>query len=312
MKTSLPLVTAEPVPTMLERAMLLFVILSPLAAVVGISIYVCFYGKVSLFYIALMLVFHVSTALGITIGFHRLFTHDSFRSKQWLKLVLGILGSMALQGKLIDWCSTHSQHHKFTEREGDPHSPWRYGRRFKDVCKGFFYAHVLWILNEPVSRNKLTQTLRADPVASFVNRFTLLWFGLSMLLPIGMGIAYESIRGGSILAGAGQGFLWGFLVRLFLTQHITWMVNSVCHVWGTRPFETPDESRDNPLIALLAMGEGYHNGHHAKPNSAKHGLHLGWLDTSYWVIRILEWLGLVWRVSVPSREEIARMRKVSN
>jgi stearoyl-CoA desaturase (delta-9 desaturase) len=234
---------------------------------------------------ALFVVFALVTGIGTGVGFHRLLTHRSFETRPSVKLVLLGFGAMALPTRAVDFAANHLKHHAFSDREGDPHSP----------LDGLFHAHFGWILKAPTAdRERYCKRLLADPVVMFVDRAPMLWFGLGLLVPY-------------LIAGW-PGLLWGGLIRLCYHNHVTFAVNSICHTFGERPFQTGDESRNNWLIGLLAFGEGWHNNHHAFPAMAVHGIGRRQIDLNGLVIRGLAVLGLAWNVKQPSPELIARRR----
>jgi stearoyl-CoA desaturase (delta-9 desaturase) len=265
---------------LLYKVVVLIVVIGPLLATV-FAISLLWQRAVHLEDIALLLVTYTLTGMGITIGFHRMLTHRSFRPHPVAKFLLLVLGSMAVEGPAIKWASTHIKHHAHADQEGDPHSP----------VKGFFHAHMGWMFKDPDSSTAMYgRHLLQDPLVVFVNRTFLLWVALSLLIPF--------------LIGGWTGLLWGGLVRIFLTHHVTWSVNSVCHTFGKRAFETPDKSHNEWLVGLLAFGEGWHNNHHAFPRSAFHGLHWWQLDLSGSIIWVLEHCGLakdVYRVTPAMR-----------
>ncbi len=256
-------------------------------------------------YLGLLLGGYLLTGLGITVGFHRYFTHKSFETSRPVQAVLGVLGSMALEGPLLTWAAMHRQHHQHSDRDKDPHSPHTHGDGLRGFLAGLFHSHCGWLLSrEHENADKYVPDLRRDPLISFISRTFLLWTILGLLIPAAIGGLVAGNWTGVFL-----GFLWGGLGRIFLVHHITWSVNSVCHIWGTRPFRSQDHSRNNALFGLLAFGEGWHNNHHAFPASAKHGLSKGQFDLSYQVIRGLSLLGLAWDVRVPSRDRLeAKLR----
>ena len=209
-------------------------------------------------------------ALGVTVGYHRMLTHRSFRPHPIIKCVFLILGSMAFEGSALEWAATHIKHHAHSDRPGDPHSP----------LEGFFHAHLGWLFRDlDADPNVYCRNLVTDPIVVFISRTFLLWAVLSLVIPFAI--------------GGWTGLLWGGLVRMFLTHHVTWSVNSVCHTFGKREFETNDQSRNEWIVGLLAFGEGWHNNHHAFPRSAFHGLHWWQFDLSGYIIWTLERLGLV-------------------
>jgi stearoyl-CoA desaturase (delta-9 desaturase) len=243
---------------------------------------------------------YVPTGMGITIGFHRHLTHGSFKTYPWLRGLLAILGSAALEGPVISWVADHRKHHKYSDQEGDPHSPHvDHGSGIAGTVRGLFHAHLGWLFihTQRGNRRRFAPDMIADPVISWVDRTFLLWAVLGLVVPFALGW----LTGGT-LGAAATGLLWGGLVRIFVVHHVTFSINSLCHVFGRRDFETSDESRNFALIALPSFGEAWHNNHHAFPASAVHGLRRWQLDLSAAVIVALERLGLVWDVVRPSRE----------
>jgi stearoyl-CoA desaturase (delta-9 desaturase) len=230
--------------------------------------------------IGLLFTFYLLTGLGVTIGYHRMLTHQGFEAPAFLRALLLLIGCMAFEGAPIFWAATHIKHHAHSDEEDDPHSP----------LHGFWHAHIGWLFHpERFPDPKVyAPHLLADPVAVFVDRFAPLWIGLSLLLPF--------------LLGGWTGLVWGGGVRIFLLTHMTWSVNSVCHCFGKRPFETTDESRNHWVVGLLGFGEGWHNNHHAFPRNAFHGLRWWQFDLSGLIIRMFEALGLAWNVQHVSRE----------
>jgi stearoyl-CoA desaturase (delta-9 desaturase) len=238
--------------------------------------------------------------LGIGVGFHRLFSHNAFKAKAPVRVALGILGSMAAQGPALYWAAIHRRHHAFSDREGDPHSPYFAARGNRKSLRGFWHAHVGWLFDPEVHDFAVfVPDLLRDRALFLVHSTYFLWIGLGLALPAGIGY----IAGG--WRGAAGGFLWGGLVRIALTHHVTWSVNSLCHMYGSRPFRSKDLSRNNVLLALAAFGEGWHNNHHSFPSSAFHGLHWWQIDISGYVIRLLRATGLAWSVRRPSPEMMA-------
>jgi stearoyl-CoA desaturase (delta-9 desaturase) len=249
------------------------------------------------FYAGLLLTMYVLTAFGVTVGYHRYFTHSSFKTNRVVQALLGVLGSMAVEGPVLRWCAMHRLHHQCSDKPGDPHSPHEHGDGLGGVIKGFIHAHVGWMVaaTSPARLFRYVPDLSSDKLNRFMDRTFAVWALLGLALP--------TVAGGLITmswTGALLGFIWGGLVRVFLVHHVTWSVNSVCHIWGSRPFRSHDHSRNNFLFGVLAMGEGWHNNHHAFPTSARHGLKWWQIDTSYLLIKTLEKLGLAWDVKVPS------------
>jgi stearoyl-CoA desaturase (Delta-9 desaturase) len=240
---------------------------------------------------------------GVTIGFHRLFTHRAFKTSAPMRLLWGVLGSMALEGPVIEWVAYHRRHHRFSDQEGDPHSPHvGHGDGIGGAIRGLFYAHVGWVLfsDESAEEEKYAPDLIADPVVLFVDRTFIFWAVAGLAVPFGLGVALT----GSIYGGL-LGLLWGGAVRIFALHHITFCINSLCHFFGTRNFATADESRNLAWLAPFTFGEAWHNNHHAFPTSARHGLSRAELDPSAALIGLMERCGLVWDVVRIDPERIA-------
>ena len=234
--------------------------------------------------VALLVGLYLLNGLGLTIGYHRLLSHRSFETGPAVKAVLLVLGAMAMPARPLDFAAYHLEHHAHSDGDGDPHSP-------RD---GLLHAHLGWMMGRRVpDRERYCRHLRGDRVVEFVERTSLLWFGFGLLLPT----AIDGWRG----------FVWGGLVRMAIQNHATFAVNSICHAWGRRPFATRDESRNNLLVAVWSLGEGWHNNHHAFPSAACHGI--GWRqpDLSGLVIRGLKRTGLAWNVRSMPRDAIDRL-----
>jgi stearoyl-CoA desaturase (delta-9 desaturase) len=243
-----------------------------------------------------MLAMYALTAYGVTIGYHRLLTHRAFETYRPIKLLLATFASMGGQGAAIRWCATHRRHHQAADLDGDPHSPHVHGDGAFDLLRGMWHAHMGWLFHRDVPDSaKSVRDLLADPMLLLIDK---LYFPLviaGVLIPGAIiGLCTQSWY------GFWSGVVWGGLVRICLLQHVTWCINSVCHVWGTRPFNSSDHSTNNLIFAVLAMGEGWHNNHHAFPTSARHGLRWWQFDSSWLIIFTLSKLGLAWNVRVPS------------
>jgi stearoyl-CoA desaturase (delta-9 desaturase) len=247
-------------------------------------------------HLGLMLGMYLISILGVTVGYHRLFTHRSFRTYKPVQVILAIAGSMAVEGPVIKWVAMHRRHHQRSDHEGDPHSPHLHGSGIIGMLKGFCHAHVGWMF-KPDMPNIMNgvKDLLADPAIRRVDRFFAVWVALGLLAPAALGWILSHSWQGALL-----GFIWGGLVRIFLVHHVTFSVNSICHIWGSRPFQSNDHSTNNLLFAILGMGEGWHNNHHAFPTSACHGLRWWQIDFSYYVIKLMSWVGLAWDVRKPS------------
>lgn len=237
--------------------------------------------------IVLLLCMYTFITIGVTVGFHRMLTHRSFRPHPVVKFLLLVFGSMSLEGAALEWAATHVKHHAHADRDGDPHSP----------VEGFFHAHLGWLFKDKMADpNVYCRNLVNDPIVVFVSRTFLLWVVISLIIPYAI--------------GGWSGLLWAGLVRIFLVHHVTWSVNSICHTFGMREFETSDQSRNEWIVGLLAFGEGWHNNHHAFPRSAFHGLHWWQFDLSGYIIRLLERVGLATEVyRIPSEKLAKRYKK---
>ncbi|MCW3040761.1 MAG: acyl-CoA desaturase [Solirubrobacterales bacterium] len=253
--------------------------------------------------VIILVALYVPTALGVTVGFHRLLTHRAFKTSPALRGLFAVLGTMAVEGPVINWVADHRKHHIYTDRPGDPHSPHvDHGHGVKGALKGLFHAHVGWLFihDQRGARERFTRDLIADPVVSFVDKTFILWSLLGLAIPFGLGY----LLGGDLDAALAA-TLWGGAVRIFLLHHVTYSINSLCHFFGRRRFQTGDESRNLAWLAPLSMGEAWHNNHHAFPTSAYHGLGRRELDVSGLTISALEKAGLVWDVQRPSAERMA-------
>ena len=235
--------------------------------------------------LALFLGLYVLTGLGVTLGFHRFLTHRSFETSRPLAFVLLVLGSMANQGRCIDWAAHHRKHHACSDREGDPHSP----------LDGFLHAYCGWILRgAPADRQRYCRRLLEDKTVMLVDRTAPVWVVLGLLAPY--------------LVAGWRGLLWGGLARIGFTNHLAFAVNSFGHTYGDQPFETGDRSRNNWFLAVLSFGDGWHNNHHAFPAMASHGMTRRQLDPTGLVIWLLARLGLVWNVKGPPPASVVARR----
>jgi stearoyl-CoA desaturase (delta-9 desaturase) len=242
--------------------------------------------------LGLLVGLYVITCLGVTLGYHRMFTHRAFEASRWFRTTIAILGSMAVEGSVITWVADHRKHHAFTDVQGDPHSPHLSGPGFWGAIKGLWHAHVGWLFESvgTADRQRFAADLLKDRALRIVDKLFGLWVLLSFVIPFALGWV---IGGG--LGAALTALLWGGFVRVFLLHHVTWSINSICHFFGRRRFDVEDESRNVFWLAPLSMGEAWHNNHHAFPTSAFHGLR-PWerlADPTGLVIAALEKLGVV-------------------
>jgi stearoyl-CoA desaturase (delta-9 desaturase) len=254
---------------------------------------------------SIALLFYFFTGLGVTVGFHRLFTHQSFEANRPLKIVLAIAGSMAVQGNIIGWVATHRRHHAFSDQAGDPHSPHLdEGPGIKGVVRGLWHSHIGWMNSREQTDAKrwAPDMVRDADIVKVDKAFG--WLTLStFVLPALIGLVLTRSFAGMVTA-----FLWGSLARIFLLHHVTWSINSICHFFGKRPFESPDFSTNNWVLSILSFGESWHNNHHAFPTSAVHGIGRGQLDMSGAVIRTFGKLKLAKNVKLVSAKQLAQKK----
>jgi stearoyl-CoA desaturase (delta-9 desaturase) len=255
--------------------------------------------------VAIALPFYVISGLGITVGFHRYFTHGSFKANRALRVALAISGSLALQGPVIDWVADHRRHHAFSDKEGDPHSPWLFGTGPRALAKGFYHSHMGWLFGrDQTNEERFTPDLLADRDIVRVDKLFVLWATLSLVLP--------GVIGGLVTmswAGALTAFFWGGLVRVALLHHVTWSINSICHMIGEQPFNSRDHSRNVWPLAVLSFGESWHNLHHADPTCARHGVQRGQVDISARVIWAFEKLGWAHSVRWPTAKRLEKLAR---
>jgi stearoyl-CoA desaturase (delta-9 desaturase) len=248
------------------------------------------------------------TIAGVTVGFHRYFTHGAFKAKRWLRITLAVLGSAAIEGSVVTWVADHRRHHAYSDKDGDPHSPWRFGTSLGAVSKGLLWAHIGWMFHdERTSKERFAPDLLADRDIMRVDRmFPWLLLG-SLVAP--------AVLGGVITwswTGAFTGFVWGGAVRLCLLHHMTWSINSICHTVGERPFASRDRAANFWPLAIPSFGESWHNSHHADPTCARHGVLKGQVDISAGIIRFFEQRGWVHDVRWPTPERLALRRAATH
>ncbi|WP_392535318.1 acyl-CoA desaturase [Nostoc sp. C117] len=291
----------------LERQIALLIVFIPWLGTIAAFILLWKHG-IGLVELGLCLSMYVVTTLGVTAGFHRLFTHRSFQTGRTIQVLLGIAGSMAAQGPILFWVACHRRHHQNSDRPNDPHSPNLYTQGIRGRLAGFWHAHLGWMFNhDSEDWVRFVPELLRDQLIFKVNNWYFLWIFLGCLIP--------AILGGLLTwtwQGIISGLFWGGFVRIFLVHHSTWSINSICHIYGSRPYETNDESTNNFLCALLACGEGWHNNHHAFPASARHGLEWWQFDLTYLVIHLLEKTGLIWDVKLPTAKMLEVKKRELN
>ncbi|MGH6653965.1 MAG: acyl-CoA desaturase [Actinocrinis sp.] len=243
---------------------------------------------------------YLISGAGIAVGYHRLFTHRSFKARRPLRIVLAVAGSLAVEGSPVQWVANHRRHHAFSDREGDPHSPWRFGTDTRALLKGLLYAHIGWMLKRELSnRARFAPDVAADKDMRVVGRLFGPITAVSLFAP--------ALIGGLVTGtwtGALAGFFWAGLMRMALLHHVTWSVNSICHVAGTRPFTSRDRAANFWPLAILSFGESWHNSHHADPSGARHGVLPGQIDVAARIIWIFERFGWVHDVRWPRPDRL--------
>ena len=241
----------------------------------------------------ILAVMYAGIGTGITVGFHRLLTHRSFKCSRLLRAGFAALGSAAAEGPVIDWVATHRRHHQYSDVDGDPHSPHLHGSGFTGALRGLVHAHLGWVFTdmEVADERRYAKDLLADPMIRFVNDTFVLWVIAGLAAAFGLGVALTGTVTGGLTA-----LLWGGAARIFLMHHATFSINSLCHFFGRHEYDTGDESRNLAWLAIPTWGEAWHNNHHAFPTSYRHGLRRWQLDPSAAIIRFLEMIGLAWDV----------------
>jgi stearoyl-CoA desaturase (delta-9 desaturase) len=301
-----PVVPSEVPIGRLQGGITLLILVGPLIGVVAAAI--SLWGRFpTILDVVLAVVFYAIAGHGVTAGYHRLFAHRSFRARRGIKIALALAGSLAFEGAVISWVANHRRHHAYTDRPGDPHSPYLAGDRPWSRLRGAVHAHVGWLfLGQPTDATRWAPDLVADPDLVVIDRLFPLLCVVSLGAPTLIGWAITGTATGALGA-----LIWAGLVRVFVLQHATFAINSACHIWGSRPFRTraSDRATNFAPLAVLAMGENWHNLHHSLPRSARHGVGRGQLDSTARFIRLLEMGGLVSDVRWPSSELLTARRR---
>ena len=280
-----------------------FVVVAPFVALIA-AVPLTWGWGLSWIDVAIAIVLYFVSGFGVTVGFHRYLTHGSFKAKRWMRVTLAVAGSLSVEGSVIQWVADHRRHHAYSDREGDPHSPWRYGTGFWALSKGLFHAHLGWMFHREMSnQERFAPDLVADKDLRRVDAMFPLLFAISLLSPAAVGGLVTWSWQGAVTA-----FVWGGLIRIALLHHTTWSINSICHVYGERPFDTRDGDKASNFwpLAILPMGESWHNLHHADPTCARHGVMRGQIDMSARVIWIFEKFGWVYDVRWPQRQRLEK------
>jgi stearoyl-CoA desaturase (delta-9 desaturase) len=284
-----------------QQQLLAFIVIT--APLVGTlcAVWLAFHTGIGPVEIGLFLVFHFITTIGATVGFHRHFAHKSFDAKPIVRRLLGIFGSMSAQGPLVYWVATHRRHHAFSDEPCDPHSPNLHGESFRERLQGQWHAHIKWLfISERTNTGRFASDILRDPLTKEINRQYFTW--------VLVGLALPALIGGLLTCtwmGVLTGFLWGGLVRMFAVHHAFWAIGGIAHSVGWRAFDTKEDSTNNLWLAIPNYGEGWHNNHHAFPQSAHFGLKWWQIDIGAWVICCLAAVGLVYNVKRPTPEMIA-------
>ena len=253
--------------------------------------------------VVILAVSYMGVGTGITVGYHRLLTHRSFKCHRITRAALAAIGSAAAEGPVIDWVATHRKHHQFSDDDGDPHSPHGHGGGFSGALRGLAHAHIGWVFSdmEVADERRYAKDLLCDPLIRFVDRTFLLWVVAGLAISFGLGVALSGTVGGGL-----EALLWGGAARIFLMHHATFSINSLCHYFGRQDYDTADQSRNLAWLAIPTWGEAWHNNHHAFPTCYRHGLRRWQIDPSAGIIRLMEMVGLAWDVV---RVDPARMQR---
>jgi stearoyl-CoA desaturase (Delta-9 desaturase) len=295
----LPEFAPEPRSNLERTAIAIFTGL-PMAALIAAVPVGLIWGFLNWQTIVIGIAFYLFSGLGIAMGFHRYFTHGSFKANRAFKIALGVAGSMAIEGPILDWVSNHRKHHKYSDKEGDPHSPWRFGDDLKALTKGMVWAHMGWLFERNVtSHQKFSPDWLADKDIVRIHKLFPALTAVTLLAPsLIVGLWTMSWQGALIA------FFWAGLVRVSFLHHVTWSINSICHTFGKLEFEARDKSRNVAWLAVLSFGESWHNLHHADPTCARHGVFKGQIDIAARSIWLAEKLGWVWNVRWPDADRL--------
>ena len=300
--TTAPLVEGR--KSVLEQSLVIAFMIIPVVALVAAVMLTWGWG-ITLLDVVIATIAYFGTGLGVTVGFHRHFTHKSFKATRPLKVALAVTGSLAFQGSIVSWVADHRRHHAFSDKEGDPHSPWLFGTGPLAIARGFWHAHMGWLFDrDKTNARRFAPDLLADRDIAAVDRQFVLLTAVSLGVPALLGGLLSWSWWGALTA-----FLWGGLVRVGLLHHVTWSINSICHMAGRRPFGTRDRSANVWWLAVLSFGESWHNLHHADPTCARHGVKRGQIDMSARLIWLFEKFGWVHSVRWPTPQRLERLAR---
>ena len=295
-------------PGLVPTAVTALVVFGPLVGT-AVAAVMLFRGEATVANLAVGALLYAVTGHGLTAGYHRMFTHRAFRAGRVTKIALAVAGSLAFEGGVLGWATNHRLHHAYTDVQGDPHSPHLSGSSVANQLRGALHAHVGWLFAPPAQdQDRWVPDLRSDRDLVRIDRLFPLWCLVSLAIPTGIGFAMTGTAGGAV-----GGLVWGGLVRVFLLQQATFAVNSACHLWGKRPFatRTDDQARNLAFLAVLAMGDNWHNLHHSLPRLARHGVGRREWDSTARLIRLLERAGLVTDVRWPDPTVLDARRRVA-
>ena len=290
--------------SVLEQSLVIAFMIIPVLAL-AVAVTLAWGWGLTLLDVVIATIAYFGTGLGVTVGFHRHFTHKSFKAVRPLKVALAVTGSLAFQGSIVSWVADHRRHHAFSDKEGDPHSPWLFGTGPIAVARGFWHAHMGWLFErDRTNARRFAPDLLADRDILAVDRQFLALTVLSLGVPALIGGLVSWSWWGALTA-----LLWGGLVRVGLLHHVTWSINSICHMFGSRPFASRDRSANVWWLALLSFGESWHNLHHADPTCARHGVKRGQIDVSARLVWIFEKFGWVHSVRWPTARRLERLAR---
>ena len=290
--------------SVLEQSLVIAFMIIPVVAL-AVAVTLAWGWGLSLLDVVIATIAYFGTGLGVTVGFHRHFTHKSFKAVRPLKVALAITGSLAFQGSIVSWVADHRRHHAFSDKEGDPHSPWLFGTGPIAIARGFWHAHMGWLFDrDKTNARRFAPDLLVDRDIAAVDRQFVLLTAVSLGVPALLGGLLSWSWWGALTA-----FLWGGLVRVGLLHHVTWSINSICHMAGRRPFGTRDRSANVWWLAVLSFGESWHNLHHADPTCARHGVKRGQIDMSARLIWLFEKFGWVHSVRWPTPQRLERLAR---
>jgi stearoyl-CoA desaturase (delta-9 desaturase) len=286
-----------------ESALVYVFVILPMLALVAAVPFAWGWG-LSWLDVGLAVGFYLLSGFGVTVGFHRHFTHRSFAANRGLRAGLAIAGSLALQGDVVTWVADHRRHHAYSDKEGDPHSPWLFGTTPAALAKGFWHSHTGWLFGrDRTNAARFTPDLLADRDIARISRQFALLTAVSLLAPALIGGLVTMSWWGALTA-----FFWAGLVRVGVLHHVTWSINSICHMLGERPFASRDKAGNVWPLAIVSMGESWHNLHHADPTCARHGVLKGQIDITARTIWVFEKLGWAYDVRWPKADRLAAKR----